>query len=657
MNDLAHPSSITPAHATSPPSLPLLEQPPLRQNHPSLPQHADAIMAAVQTTKPWDFHNVLDLINTLSPSNSQAKDVPPRPSITKHDSMNESSSLPLASPLQHFDAIDEGVSLGDFGKIWQYLGTPVNSPAPKPINASPTLQQRMPEKADYASDGAAYATPSKRKGGIKWRDEVNAGDLTDYAPLEEDEDEGDKKLTKKQRQKKNKKERERAAATSKTVSDIDEPDFEMPSFFNDTPARKASAHIVSAELVGKAGRPSSPVKMTASRPALSETSSSTKSRQSEKKASTPQSEPIHFDSLPKSAEPPKTPESKHQREFKKRWPVSTPFAATKTSPLLPASVQPTRTTSIPYKSTGITGNPFHQVNKVSETPVKNHNRPAIQPKTVRTGEDRNWALLLKIIGNFYEDRASLVSPANSITHSNDPNGIHVFVDASNIFIGFHDQLKRARDIPQNVHVPKVDLSFDALALLMERRRPVAKRCLVGSKPHMAAFDVAQRVGYECNILDKVLKARELTERQKYFQERDQKWRSRRNSGYNKNGNSTGDSGGSGSETGNTAPVFAPEKYIEQGVDEIIHLKMMESLVDTETPSTMVLATGDAAQAEYSEGFLRMAERALKKGWKVELVSWSKNISQAYKKAAWTKKWDGRFRVIELDDYAEELLDM
>ena len=614
-------------------------------------------MAAVQTTKPWDFHNVLDLINTLSPSNSQAKDVPPRPSITKHDSMNESSSLPLASPLQHFDAIDEGVSLGDFGKIWQYLGTPVNSPAPKPINASPTLQQRMPEKADYASDGAAYATPSKRKGGIKWRDEVNAGDLTDYAPLEEDEDEGDKKLTKTQRKKKNKRERKRAAATSKTVSDIDEPDFEMPSFFNDTPARKASAHIVSAELVGKAGRPSSPVKMTASRPALSDASSSTKSRQSEKKASTPQSEPIHFDFLQKSAEPPKTPESKHQREFKKRWPVSTPFAATKTSPLLPASVQPTRTTSIPYKSTGITANPFHQVNKVSETPVKNHNRPAIQPKTVRTGEDRNWALLLKIIGNFYEDRASLVSPANSITHSNDPNGIHVFVDASNIFIGFHDQLKRARDIPQNVHVPKVDLSFDALALLMERRRPVAKRCLVGSKPHMAAFDVAQRVGYECNILDKVLKARELTERQKYFQERDQKWRSRRNSSYTKNGNSTGDSGGSGSETGNTAPVFAPEKYIEQGVDEIIHLKMMESLVDTETPSTMVLATGDAAQAEYSEGFLRMAERALKKGWKVELVSWSKNISLAYKKAAWQKKWDGRFRIIELDTYAEELLDM
>ncbi|KAG9694788.1 hypothetical protein KCU95_g6378, partial [Aureobasidium melanogenum] len=610
-------------------------------------------MAAVQSTKPWDLSNVFELINTLSPSNApttaQAKDVPRRPSITKHDSLNGYSSLPLASPLQDFHAVDEGVSLGDFGKIWQYLGTPVNSPAPKPANASPTLQQRMPEKADYASDGAAYGTPSKRiaKGGIKWRDEVNLGDLTDYAPLE---DEDEKKLTKKQRQKRNKKEREQrlAAGAAKYTSDADDPEIDIPSFY-DTPARKASAHIVSAELVGKAHRPSSPEKTPISKPVFKDTTTSTKTPQPEKKASTPpQSEPLHFDSLPK------TPESKHQKEFKKRWPVSTPFAS-KTSSLLPASVQPTRTTSTPYKSTDANANPFHKVQQVSETPIKN-NRSAIQPKTVRSGEDRNWALLLKIIGDFYEDRASLVSPANSITHSNDPKGIHVFVDASNIFIGFHDQLKRARNIPPNVHVPKVDLSFDALALLMERRRPVAKRCLVGSKPHMAAFNVAQRVGYECNILDKVLKARELTERQKYFQEQEKKWR-RRSSSY-KNGTSTGgDSAGSGSETSNTGPVYAPERYIEQGVDEIIHLKMMESIVDTETPSTMVLATGDAAQAEYSEGFLKMAERALKKGWKVELVSWSKNISLAYKKAAWQKKWDGRFRIIELDTYAEELLDM
>lgn len=607
-------------------------------------------MTSIQSSRPWDFSNVLDLINTLSPANSQSRDAPSRPSVQTRASLNASSSLPLASPLQEFNEAQEGVSLGDFGKIWQYLGTPVASPAPKvAAHTSPTLQQRMPEKADYTSDGAVYGTPSKRihKGGIKWRDEVNAGDLTDFAPFEEEEQE--KKLTKKQRNKRNKKEREKLAADgAKAVSDLDDSEPDSRSFFH-TPAHKASTHIVSAELVGKGRRPSSPTKTanqqrTAVRPSSTDTANSAKPRQPEKQTVPP---PALSPAPPTTA--PKTPESKHQREFNKRFPASQPFP-TKKSPLLPASVQPVRTTSTPTKAINANTNPFKTVQTVNETPIKN-GRPAIQPKTVRSGEDRNWALLLKIISDFYEDRASLVSPANMTTHSNDPNGIHVFVDASNIFIGFHDQLKRARDIPQHFYVPRVDLSFDALALLMERRRPVAKRVLVGSKPHMAAFDIAQRVGYECNILDKVLKARELTERQKYFQEQENKWRRRGN------GHQNGDSGGSGSETSTTGPVYAPEKYVEQGVDEILHLKMMESIVDTEQPSTIVLATGDAAQAEYSQGFLRMAERALKKGWKVELVSWSKNISQLYKKAAWQKQWDGRFRIIELDSYAEELLDM
>ncbi|KAK5138706.1 hypothetical protein LTR04_004270, partial [Oleoguttula sp. CCFEE 6159] len=54
--------------------------------------------------------------------------------------------------------------------------------------------------------------------------------------------------------------------------------------------------------------------------------------------------------------------------------------------------------------------------------------------------------------------------------------------------------------------------------------------------------------------------------------------------------------------------------------------------------------------------MRMVERALTKGWKVELVSWSKNISGAYKRQDFLRQWGDRFRIIELDDYAEELLD-
>jgi hypothetical protein len=98
--------------------------------------------------------------------------------------------------------------------------------------------------------------------------------------------------------------------------------------------------------------------------------------------------------------------------------------------------------------------------------------------------------------------------------------------------------------------------------------------------------------------------------------------------------------------------------VEQGVDEILHLKICESVLDNPgRPGTIVLATGDAAEAEYSDGFLRTIERALEHGWKVELMSWRKSISALYKRREWRGRWEDRFRIVELDDYAEDLLDL
>lgn len=94
---------------------------------------------------------------------------------------------------------------------------------------------------------------------------------------------------------------------------------------------------------------------------------------------------------------------------------------------------------------------------------------------------------------------------------------------------------------------------------------------------------------------------------------------------------------------------------EQGVDELLHMKMLESLVDTQEPATIVLASGDAAEAEYSGGFFKNVERALMKGWKVELVSWSAGLSREYRSPAFLKKWHDKFTIIELDDFSEELL--
>ena len=240
-----------------------------------------------------------------------------------------------------------------------------------------------------------------------------------------------------------------------------------------------------------------------------------------------------------------------------------------------------------------------------------------------------------------------------------PEGIHIFIDASNILIGFHDALKMARSLPFAHRIKRQTLSFHSLSLILTRGRPTAKRVVVGSDnlPEMAE---AKLIGYETCILDRVHKAKELTPRQRRFA--NPKSNSNPNGNNAKNGSASAQSAGSGSETTAAVPpppqqqqLFAPEKWVEQAVDEILHLKMMESVVDAAEPSTMVLATGDAAAAEYSGGFLMMVERALGKGWRVELTCWRRNCSWAYRRKEFRERWGERFKIVELDDFVEVLL--
>jgi hypothetical protein len=115
--------------------------------------------------------------------------------------------------------------------------------------------------------------------------------------------------------------------------------------------------------------------------------------------------------------------------------------------------------------------------------------------------------------------------------------------------------------------------------------------------------------------------------------------------------------GSDSETGPPPPQTpSAPKWVEQGVDEILHLKMCQSILDTDVPGTMVLATGDGAVAEMSDGFLAHVERALKRGWKVELVSWGQQINGGYRKRQFRAKWAEQFTIIELDEFLEDLID-
>ncbi|KAG0266214.1 hypothetical protein DFQ27_009927 [Actinomortierella ambigua] len=68
---------------------------------------------------------------------------------------------------------------------------------------------------------------------------------------------------------------------------------------------------------------------------------------------------------------------------------------------------------------------------------------------------------------------------------------------------------------------------------------------------------------------------------------------------------------------------------EQCVDELLHLKILETLLDCE-PGVIVLATGDGAPSEYGGGgFYDVVKRALDRGWLVEIFSWEDQLSGCY----------------------------
>ncbi|CRG87801.1 hypothetical protein PISL3812_04822 [Talaromyces islandicus] len=266
-----------------------------------------------------------------------------------------------------------------------------------------------------------------------------------------------------------------------------------------------------------------------------------------------------------------------------------------------------------------------------DTPsLKTYEKVIAKAPRYKSPADRKAGLVLKLGRNFPEFIG--LSPASQPIRQNDD--LHVFVDASNISIGLHDSYKIQHGIPVTTHIRRLPLSFYNFSLILERGRPVAKRVLAGSD-RFAAINEAEKLGYEVNILSRVHKAKEYTARQSKFR------------------NAPNPGGVVGSETGSSPP----ERWVEQCVDEILHLKMLESLIDTDKPATIVLATGDAAEAEFSGGFLRMVERALQKGWNVEVVSFAMNTSFAYKRKEFRAKWKSQFRTINLEDYVEEMLDM
>jgi hypothetical protein len=91
---------------------------------------------------------------------------------------------------------------------------------------------------------------------------------------------------------------------------------------------------------------------------------------------------------------------------------------------------------------------------------------------------------------------------------------------------------------------------------------------------------------------------------------------------------------------------------EQGVDEILHLKIANVLIDHPSTDTLVVVTGDGSVSEFGTGFIPQIERAIKLGWRVEVWSWSKTLSRKY--LTLSKKWPQQVRLIALDPFYESV---
>jgi hypothetical protein len=251
------------------------------------------------------------------------------------------------------------------------------------------------------------------------------------------------------------------------------------------------------------------------------------------------------------------------------------------------------------------------------------------------------------IGDLKLDDAKLRS--DRVLGSVARNPIHIFIDLSNIIIGFYDSMKESRGIPVNKRVLAPGFSFKNFDTILTRDRNVAKRIVAGSmnnsynKRWPAYMLQAQELKYEMNILQRVPKPSSPVRKR------------RQKSGHRELDSAV--SAVSGPDTSGDDRLAGPLKHGEQGVDELLHLKILQSAMDAASPGTMVVATGDAAHAEYSDGFKKNIERVLGFGWNIELYGWKRNISSAWREPEFADRWGHQFKIIELDQFCEELFDM
>ena len=140
----------------------------------------------------WDFTPVIDLIYSLS--------------VNGDDYTRFKASTPNSHPEEQgtpnttYNGLEQGTQLGNFDKLWEYLGQPLSVPPPEVPPEPPDGSVKILE-----TFGGNEQSPLK---GAKWRDEHEGGDLADNDEIDDSQDLAG--LTQTQRKKRRRKKRRQA---------------------------------------------------------------------------------------------------------------------------------------------------------------------------------------------------------------------------------------------------------------------------------------------------------------------------------------------------------------------------------------------------------------------------------------------------------------
>ena len=87
---------------------------------------------------------------------------------------------------------------------------------------------------------------------------------------------------------------------------------------------------------------------------------------------------------------------------------------------------------------------------------------------------------------------------------------------------------------------------------------------------------------------------------------------------------------------------------EQAVDEVLHLKIAQIILDISPPETLALLSGNGHTSEFESSFPGLVERALHAGWEVEIYSWESSMNHKIYNPI--LRASNRAKYIKLDDY-------